>query len=384
MRMHKVGKNGQFNTRDGQLEFQLKRTSRNWAKPLAFALCCCISISLFGQGRISFSKTYFYFGNIKEEGGPATKDFPFVNKGRSPLLVEQVKTTCGCTVSSFDRDSIMPGDTGHVRITFDPRGRPGLFRKTATVLTNGSPKSVTLTISGQVRPRPKGPRDYYPFKEGNMRLKTNHLTFHKMLDNARKTLTTVLYNAGTDTISIDLPDSQIPDYLGVRISRTALSPGDTAKMWVKYDAGKRADWGVLFDTFYLNTNDSERPMKRLSASAHVRQHFPKGGQKAKLVVNTKELDFGTIEEGEIVGETIEVKNTGSKDLLIRKIASQCSCLEFKWSEEPISPGESVPVLVLFNTRGRVGKIEKEFTLISNSPTNPELVFPVKVEIVSKK
>lgn len=378
--MHKVGKKAQFRTPSGQ-----GKKSVGMEKPRG--ILCLLLLMVFSQaliaqgGRISFPKTYHYFGNIKEQNGPVTKEFIFTNKGRSPLVVKNVKTTCGCTVGEFTRDSVMPGDTGMVKITFDPFGRPGIFKKPAKVMTDGSPALVTLTISGQVIPRPKGPRDYYPFKEGHIRMKTNHLTFHRMLDNAEKTMHTILYNGGEKEIALDLPRSEIPPHLKVRLSKDRLAPGDTCKMWVRYDAAARKSWGFLFDSFYLRTNDSERPMKRINTSAHIRQHFPKGGARPRVSAGVQSLDFGEVKRGELVAEAFEIKNSGNADLLVRRVFSQCSCMEFKVPEEGIPPGESASILVLFNTRGRIGKLEKEFSLITNAPNNPEMTVPVKVEIL---
>lgn len=325
------------------------------------------------SGKMKLLRTSHYFGWVDESGGKVGYNFRFVNSGKEPLTITQVKSTCGCTAPDFPKTAIEPGDTAGILVVFDPENRPGSFRKQVYYYTDGSPSKGTLTISGRVRPRPKGPKDYYPFVEGNFRLKTNHLTFGNIYDNKTKELTNVLYNRGEKPIEIDLEQSKIPDFLEVRMSTQTLLPGDTVKLKVRYDAQKRSDWGFLDDTFYLMSNDEEKPIKAISVSANVKEYFPKGSRSgaANLVLDKTILDFENNEQGTLPTQRLILKNTGRSELVVRRVYSKCSCLEFEIGEEPILPGESRELIVKFNTRGRIGKIQKDFFLITNSVNAPE-------------
>lgn len=344
-------------------------------------LCASFWGGLVAQGKVSFIKTSYYLGNIHEEDGPVHTTFQFVNTGKEPVSLSQVKVTCGCTVSEYSKEPVMPGDTGTVIFSYNPKMRPGYFRKIATVLSDGSPSSQVITITGQVLPRPKGPQDYYPFQEGGLRFKTNHLTFDKMLDSERKTLKNIVYNGSAQDIELDLANSEVPEHLKVRLSKDMLAPGDTCTMWTTYDAALRKSWGFLFDPFYLRTNDPERPMKRIGTSATIRQDFETQGIHPQLRLSGYQFDLGKAERGGKTALPIQMRNEGKGPLVIRRVYSACSCLEFKYSEDTIAPGESQDLLLVFNTVGRIGKIEKEFTLITNSPKNAVLNLPVSIEVV---
>jgi len=350
-----------------------------------------LSLSFFlGQlhaqtGKLKMLGTSHYFGSIKEEGGKVGHNFRFVNTGSAPLKISSVKSSCGCTVPVSPDSALAPGDTSGILVVFNPENRPGSFRKKIYYSTNGSPRSGSLTISGRVRPRPKGPRDYYPFLEGNIRMKTNHFVLGKIYDSSTKSATNILYNKGEKAISFDLVNSQIPDFMDIRISKDKLDPGDTLKLWMTYHADLRKDWGYLYDAVYLKTDDPERPMKALSVSAHIREKI-KGSQGgyANLVLDKSTLHFGEVETGTLPMQTVSLKNTGKAPLLIRRVYSKCSCLEFQFDDTPIPPGEKRDLTVTFNTRGRMGLEQKEFVLITNSKNLPERHLPTQVKVISEK
>lgn len=95
------------------------------------------------------------FGYIKEEKGAVSCTFQVLNTGDRPLVINQVRTACGCTRPEFTTKPISPGKKGKIKITFNPNGRPGAFRKTIKVYTNGVEKRTTLVITGTVIPKQK-------------------------------------------------------------------------------------------------------------------------------------------------------------------------------------------------------------------------------------
>lgn len=91
------------------------------------------------------------FGKIRQ-GKPVTYNFVFVNKGTSPLVIENVEATCGCTTPEWDDEPIAPGKQSVIKVGFNA-STEGTFSKTITIHYNaGSVR--TLTISGEVYPSP--------------------------------------------------------------------------------------------------------------------------------------------------------------------------------------------------------------------------------------
>lgn len=116
-----------------------------------------LSIGAYGaskkKGEMSFAETVHDFGNIKENGGAVSVEFPFTNTGDANLLIYEAKAECGCTTPDYPQAPIAPGKSGRIKVTYNPLGRPGAFDKVITVRTNGKPGKVRLKIRGTVIPK---------------------------------------------------------------------------------------------------------------------------------------------------------------------------------------------------------------------------------------
>ena len=98
---------------------------------------------------ITFEKDFHDFGKINS-GEKITYSFKFKNTGKSVLLISNVSTSCGCTVSSFPKQPIKPGEESSIDVSFDSTGKHGLQNKSITVFTNAQPTTVTLRIQSLI------------------------------------------------------------------------------------------------------------------------------------------------------------------------------------------------------------------------------------------
>jgi hypothetical protein len=98
---------------------------------------------------ISFSEYEHDFGKLVE-GEKVACTFTFENKGKGPLVISSVASSCGCTVPKYDTKPIPGGGTGIVEVVFDSSGRKGRQTKTITVNSNASKSIVLLRITGEV------------------------------------------------------------------------------------------------------------------------------------------------------------------------------------------------------------------------------------------
>ena len=99
---------------------------------------------------ISAEQTSHDFGQIKETDGKVSATFAVKNTGDAPLVITRVIASCGCTTPEWTKEPIAPGQSGDIKITYDPKGRPGPFSKTISVYSNGKTGSFILTIRGEV------------------------------------------------------------------------------------------------------------------------------------------------------------------------------------------------------------------------------------------
>jgi hypothetical protein len=91
-----------------------------------------------------------HFGEVK--GGEKLQHvFKFKNTGNYPLTIKAVKTSCGCTVTKWNKSPIAIGETGEIGVLFDTTDKSGEQRQTITVQANTSPVNTQLTILATVR-----------------------------------------------------------------------------------------------------------------------------------------------------------------------------------------------------------------------------------------
>lgn len=77
--------------------------------------------------------------------------FNFTNAGTAPLVIHQALASCGCTVPTFTKTPIKPGEKGQVDVTYNGTGKfPGHFQKTITVRSNARNEVVRLIIEGEM------------------------------------------------------------------------------------------------------------------------------------------------------------------------------------------------------------------------------------------
>ena len=110
-----------------------------------------ISFSVNAQdkvAKIEFKDTTIDYGTI-EKGADGVRVFEFTNTGDAPLIISNVKSSCGCTVPKKPDGPIAPGETGEIQVKYDTN-RVMPIRKTITVTSNADTPTVALKIKGEV------------------------------------------------------------------------------------------------------------------------------------------------------------------------------------------------------------------------------------------
>lgn len=75
--------------------------------------------------------------------------FKFKNTGNEPLILSDVRKSCGCTTPTWNKEPILPGMSGEVKVGYNTNN-VGAFSKTITIISNATNASLTLVIKGTV------------------------------------------------------------------------------------------------------------------------------------------------------------------------------------------------------------------------------------------
>lgn len=94
---------------------------------------------------------------------------------------------------------------------------------------------------------------------------------------------------------------------------------------------------------------------------------------AVMTFDNENYNFGKIAPGEKVHYSYNFKNTGKSPLIISNATATCGCTVPEIPKEPILPGASGTIKVVFDSQGKFGMQDKVITVISNAnPTTAEL------------
>lgn len=98
--------------------------------------------------KMEFEESEHDFGNIPK-GKNVEHTFTFTNTGQAPLVITNARSTCGCTVPTWTKEPIQPGETGEMLVKFNGSGN-GQVTKTVTVSANTEAGTERLRIKAFV------------------------------------------------------------------------------------------------------------------------------------------------------------------------------------------------------------------------------------------
>lgn len=109
---------------------------------------------------LSLEQETYDLGEVKA-GEKVTKKISFTNTGKSPLQIKEANASCGCTVPSFSKEPIAPGETGELEVTYTAPNSNGTQMKTVTLITNtvnGAEEfKITANVVGAVEENTNAP-----------------------------------------------------------------------------------------------------------------------------------------------------------------------------------------------------------------------------------
>ncbi len=336
------------------------------------------------KGAPFFETTAFNFGQIEEQNGKVATQFKFTNIGKGNLTIRSVETSCGCTVSDWPKEPLKPGAKGIITVEYDPLTRIGEFNKTLTVVSDGDPGIVFLTIKGEVYTETMEVRTMYPLSQGHLRFTNYNLQLRDVSEFEKDSIVFTVYNASKRDLMIT--KIVTPEHITTKVYQKMLTPGNVTDIIYYFDAAKAADLGPRIDQTFIYTTDDTLAKKLVTLKTNIKQDFRNVSEEQKkyppvAAFKQNTFDYGEVYYGEIVSHEFVIENKGKSDLRIRKAESTCGCTVSSFSKEPIKKGKTGKIKVTFNAGKLRGVQEKSIVIYTNDPSNQFITLKIKAKVV---
>ncbi|MEX2232472.1 MAG: DUF1573 domain-containing protein [Cyclobacteriaceae bacterium] len=341
---------------------------------LVFIVFCTTAIAQQAK-QLTFREETHDFGSIDEQKGPVAHEFVFTNNSSRPVKILKVQASCGCTTPGWSKDLVPPGKNGFIQASYDPKGRPGFFTKSLTVTTDLEANPIILQIKGQVTNEEKVSPADYSIAKGNFKMKVSSFNMGRVyLKDEYVVREFPAINAGSDPITFTGKFVN-PSYIKVDVQPRILPPGEKAIVKISYNGALKNQYGFQSDNIEIESDDKVDPEKSFSVYATLEDFFPEmaAAELAKapqLTFTSYALDFGKIKASTANELEIPFTNTGKKELQLKSIQPNCTCITASASKTTLKPGESSTLKVSFNPQERSGTQNKAISLYSNDPKNP--------------
>ena len=325
---------------------------------------------------LRFEHKKWDFGEIVEGGGKVEHTFNFENISSSPVVILNVKTSCGCTIPEYSRKPVQAGEKSSIKIVFDPMNRPGHFLKSIDILTSASVEPATLNIEGNVIPRKKSVEEQYPFDLGSgVRLESNFHAFAYVGRGERVEERIGWINTSQQAVEVRFIPKESSGLLRMDMPEV-LPAGGSGELHIIYNIGADSKrYGTLTDVFDIEVN-GRLARTLFSTQAVAVDVFDRASdditvpmaQLSKKIIKFAEVKHST----KVTDNSLEIVNNGESDLIFRAVEWKNEALDCNIKPGyRLKAGGSVRLEVeLDGSDCDYGVLTDRIKFITNDPRNP--------------
>lgn len=332
--------------------------------------------------RISAKHEVIDCGNVIYEN-PVTAKFELTNKG-SDLMIDTVRTSCGCAMASYPRGTIAKGDKFQIELTYDAR-QLGHFEKEAAIFSNASDKPFYLKMRGVVVEEATEVTGNFDFSIGNLRTDKNDIEFDDVNKGDMPIQKIHFRNISDNNVSPVV--MHLPPYLKASVSPTTVAPGRTGTITITLNSSRLHDFGLNQSSVYLGMfpGDKVSPDKEVTVSAVLLPAFVNMSETQKanapvLKLSAEALELGSFGDKQDKSGTIIIENQGKSRLDIRSMQMFTSGLKVRLNKTKLDPGESAKLkITAYKKHLKNARSKPRVLMITNDPDNSKVVINVNVK-----
>lgn len=337
-------------------------------------------ITAQAQPQITFDQTTKELGTLLWHT-PRKATFTLTNKGTSDVLIEDVRTDCGCTAAEWTRTTIGPGSTGTISATYDAE-MLGHFSKGLAVYTNLSKEPVYLTLMGQVSMTQTEPSVEYPYQIGDYYLSTDNIEFDDVNRGEAPTFTLQIFNASKKSYRPEL--MHLPKYLTAESDPDVLRPGSVGRILVTLNSDALPAMGLTQTNIYLSRFMGDRVSKEteLNVSATLLPEFSEAellsDNAPQAVIDSTHITLGPLGKKKKASGELLLRNTGNSILKVKALQVYNPGISVSINKTSIKPGDDEKIKISVNSTSSFFKGRRRILIITNDPKQSKIIIDVTI------
>ena len=342
-------------------------------KKIFSTLCMALTaVAMMAQNPvITFEKTEHDFGKINEADGRVSVVFAFKNEGMAPLVLSNVRASCGCTTPTWTKEPVEPGQTGSITVTYNPNGRPGRFQKTVTITSNASEPTKKVYIKGEVIPKQAKPVNKYNVSVGELSMKTTTLDLGVVKKGEHTNGELEYANMTKEDHSVKLATRSADAYIINQVSLPNPKANEIGKFIFALESENTKLYGPIEVYAYVEIDGKaiHDDAHKLTIKADIVEDFSnmtvEQKQQAPIMEVANNINLGKVAAGKVLKGQLPIKNTGVNPLEVRRAYCADNQVNAK-TPKAIKSGKKGNIAVEINTKDmKPGAYSREILVITN-------------------
>ena len=338
----------------------------------AFAIFCGSAMAQTGHTTsLKFDKTVHNFGKILYGSGEKKCEFKYTNISKEPVVINNILSSCGCSVPEWNKAPIRPGESGVIKVTYlnDQGAYP--FDKTLTVYVSSSQKPIILRITGVAYDKAKPVSELYPAHFGPLGMKAEVQNGGQIEQGLKKSLKENVVNISQKKVKVSFADAD--PALEISINPSVIGPGESATISYSIDTRKGSQkWGK---NFYKATILCDgKKAGEFSSEATILTPYTSLSKEQKdkapqIILDKSSIPFNSAGVYSTIDLSVKISNPGKSELRIYKVETGGERMDISCPSRIKAGGTGT---LKAKIHPRQAEMDKVFiiTLITNSPDRP--------------
>jgi len=356
---------------------------------ILLTLCICASKNQAQespQSNLVFDKLVHDFGDFLISDGKKSCTFTYTNKGNTPIIIQHVIATCGCTEPKWNKAPIMPGAKGTITVTYSNDQGPYPFDKVISVYSTANTAAPTvLRIRGVVHEKKKSVAELFPIEFGSLRLKATLFHLGQIDQGEAKTDSVQIVNGSKNSIEVGFKN--VGKGLVIRVRPQKLKPGERGTLIYTVDTRIHEDWGAVVYTAQPTVNGKVERATPFEISADIRDNFKRYSQEQLAnapILLSEQTSFRVenVKKGTKIEKDFVIINKGKSPIVLHK-ATIPNDYTFVSMPKEIAAGKSANITISVDSNKLNGDFVTGVTFITNVPSRPIFALLISGTIVSQ-